>query len=243
MGQRFARTNRVIGFAAIISFCLACACLALPAKADAGGLKGGVLLNDVAKPTITYVASPGPGAAKIIIDPVINDADGYEFVVALDKSFKKGVKKKTSSKTAVKFTTLKKGKKYFVRVRSYARINGRLFVSSWSKVKAVHTSIARSQSKFLGSWKLVKSSYAPDNRIIQNNRKYYPNIHHVMKFNKNGYVTEKGYLGGHSTAKWAAKSKVVGYFVSKDISVGSIRIVNGKLVARINGITMTYARL
>ena len=243
MGQIIPRKRYLISFATVIALCIACACLALPAKANAGGLTGGVLLDKVSNPTITYVVSPSPGAAKVTISQVTSDVDGYEFVVALDKSFNKGVKKKTTSKKAVRFTTLKKGKKYYVRVRSYVKTNGRLYVSPWSKVKAVCTSIARSQSKLLGSWKLVKSSYAPDNRVIQHNRKYYPNIHHVMKFNKNGYVTEKGYLGGHSTAKWAAKSKVVGYFVSKDVRVGLIKIINGKLVVKVNGTTLTFTRM
>lgn len=67
-------------------------------------------------------------------------ATGYQIVVATDKSFKNvvktvNIKKNKTVKTSVK--GLKKGKKYYVRVRSYKRASGGNVYSSWSKAKPV----------------------------------------------------------------------------------------------------------
>jgi len=54
-----------------------------------------------------------------------------------DKKFKKYVKTTTAKKTAVskKISKLKKGKRYYFRIRSYKKISGRVHVSKWSTVK------------------------------------------------------------------------------------------------------------
>ena len=67
-------------------------------------------------------------------------ATGYQIVVATDKSFKNvvktvNIKKNKTVKTSVK--GLKKGKKYYVRVRSYKKASGGNVYSSWSKAKLV----------------------------------------------------------------------------------------------------------
>ena len=67
-------------------------------------------------------------------------ATGYQIVVATDKSFKNvvktvNIKKNKTVKTFVK--GLKKGKKYYVRVRSYKKASGGNVYSSWSKAKPV----------------------------------------------------------------------------------------------------------
>lgn len=67
-------------------------------------------------------------------------ATGYQIVVATDKSFKNvvktvNIKKNKTVKTSVK--GLKKGKKYYVRVRSYKKASGGNVYSSWSKAKPV----------------------------------------------------------------------------------------------------------
>ena len=67
-------------------------------------------------------------------------ATGYQIVVATDKSFKNvvktvNIKKNKTVKKSVK--GLKKGKKYYVRVRSYKKASGGNVYSSWSKAKPV----------------------------------------------------------------------------------------------------------
>ncbi len=67
------------------------------------------------------------------------DASGYELQRSTLKNFKKGVKKYTvSSKTASKkITKLKKGTRYYFRIRAYKTIGGKKYYSSWSKTKSV----------------------------------------------------------------------------------------------------------
>ncbi len=68
-------------------------------------------------------------------------ADGYEVQCCLKKNFKSGVKKATVKKAKTTSTTikkLKKGKRYYVRVRAYkkVKVNGKTktFNGAWSKV-------------------------------------------------------------------------------------------------------------
>lgn len=68
----------------------------------------------------------------------VSSISGYEVQYSTSKAMKnaKTVKvKKSSKKTTIK--KLKKGKKYYVRVRSYKTVNGKKIYSSWSKVKNV----------------------------------------------------------------------------------------------------------
>lgn len=65
---------------------------------------------------------------------------GYQIQYSTDKNFKKSVTKKTVSKnstTSATYSKLKKGKKYYVRIRSYKKISGKTYYSSWSSVKSV----------------------------------------------------------------------------------------------------------
>ncbi|MBE6746813.1 MAG: hypothetical protein E7558_05115 [Ruminococcaceae bacterium] len=68
----------------------------------------------------------------------ISGASGYEVQYSTSSKMKKAktVKvKKSSKKTTVK--KLKKGKKYYARVRTYKTVNGKKIYSDWSKVKNV----------------------------------------------------------------------------------------------------------
>lgn len=65
--------------------------------------------------------------------------NGYQLQYSTNKKFKKA-KTKTIRSVSTKTKTykaIKKGKRHFVRVRTYKIVNGRKYYSSWSKVKSV----------------------------------------------------------------------------------------------------------
>lgn len=93
------------------------------------------------KPTISKVA-PGKKQLTVTVKKVTNDIKGFEFQVATNKKFTSNFKTVTTkSKKTMKATikNLKSKKKYYVRVRAYKVVNGRTFVSAWTKVKSAKT--------------------------------------------------------------------------------------------------------
>ncbi|MBQ2041240.1 MAG: fibronectin type III domain-containing protein, partial [Lachnospiraceae bacterium] len=77
-------------------------------------------------------------AAKMSVSRIT----GYQVQVATNKSFTTGKKTalvKGYSKVSKKFTKLKSGKKYYVRIRTYKTVNGVTCYSPWSTVKTVTT--------------------------------------------------------------------------------------------------------
>ena len=65
--------------------------------------------------------------------------NGYQVQYCLKSSFK-GAKKVTIKKnktTSKKIKGLKKGKKYYVRIRSFKIANGKKYYSAWSAKKTV----------------------------------------------------------------------------------------------------------
>lgn len=67
---------------------------------------------------------------------------GYQIQLATNSKFtknKKTVTVKGYSKTSKKVTSLKGGKKYWVKIRTYKTLNGTEYYSPWSKVKTVKT--------------------------------------------------------------------------------------------------------
>ena len=65
---------------------------------------------------------------------------GYEVQYSTNKDFKKGVHtKKVTGAAKVKVTIkgLKKNKKYYVRIRAYKKVDGKKYVSKWSKKKSI----------------------------------------------------------------------------------------------------------
>lgn len=65
---------------------------------------------------------------------------GYQVQMALNKKFKKGLKKQTVRKaraTKVTIKKLKSKKTYYVRVRAYYKIGGKTYYGKWSTVKKV----------------------------------------------------------------------------------------------------------
>ena len=67
-------------------------------------------------------------------------SNGYQIQYSTDKKFKKNIKTVTvkgASKTGKTISGLKKGKKYYVRMRSYKTVNKKKNYSAWSKSKAI----------------------------------------------------------------------------------------------------------
>lgn len=67
-------------------------------------------------------------------------AAGYQVQLSLKNNFKKIEKNKKlakNAKTEYKFTRLKAGKKYYVRVRSYKKSKNQTLYGAWSKIKTV----------------------------------------------------------------------------------------------------------
>ena len=67
---------------------------------------------------------------------------GYQIQLATDKSFSKNkrtVTVKGYKKVSKKVTKLKGGKKYYIRIRTYKKVNGTNYYSPWSKARTVTT--------------------------------------------------------------------------------------------------------
>lgn len=63
---------------------------------------------------------------------------GYQVQIATNKKFTKNRRTftvKGYKKTAKKITKLKKGRKYYIRVRTYKVVKGKKYYSSWSKIR------------------------------------------------------------------------------------------------------------
>ena len=70
----------------------------------------------------------------------IKSVNGYQIQCARNKKFTKGKKTKKVSgykKTSIRLRKLKSGKRYYVRVRTYKKLNGKTYYSAWSKVKKI----------------------------------------------------------------------------------------------------------
>lgn len=70
----------------------------------------------------------------------VENAEGYEIQYAQNSKFKKAKKAtvKNADTLQKKIAGLKKGKKYYVRVRAYSNLNGTKSYTGWSKKKTVH---------------------------------------------------------------------------------------------------------
>ena len=91
-----------------------------------------------------YIWSYGmkPGKKKIRVSySYINNVSGYQIRYSTNKKFKKGVKvvkvgKNTLSKTLKK---LKKKKRYYVQVRGYKKVSGKVVYGKWSSKRSAKT--------------------------------------------------------------------------------------------------------
>ncbi len=93
------------------------------------------------KPASTKISSVKRKGTKVTIKwKKVSGIDGYEIQYSTDKKFRKNAKTvsvKGASKTSKKIAKLKKGKKYFVRIRSYQTKKGIKMYSKWSAKKTV----------------------------------------------------------------------------------------------------------
>ena len=88
-----------------------------------------------AKPAIKKISRKNKSAIKIKFSK-IKKAQGYEICYSTKKSFKKSVTKRVK-KTTVTLKNLKKRKTYYVKVRGYQTIDGKVYYSKYSKVKRI----------------------------------------------------------------------------------------------------------
>lgn len=95
--------------------------------------------SSVKVPTVGSVTVTTPSTGKLTVKwKKVKNAYRYQIVLAQNSSFTKNVSKTlvkatTSSKT---FTNLKKGSKYYVKVRALKKKNGETFYGKYSKTKS-----------------------------------------------------------------------------------------------------------
>ena len=90
------------------------------------------------KTTLSMVTSPSAGKMKIVWKKNTT-VTGYQIQYGLKSSFS-GAKKATISKKSTVSKTiksLKKGKKYYVRIRSFKTVGGKKYYSAWNAKKSV----------------------------------------------------------------------------------------------------------
>ncbi|MCH5314369.1 MAG: leucine-rich repeat domain-containing protein [Eubacterium sp.] len=107
-----------------------------------GNYSGSKTLYFTIKPKATSVSSIStPKSAQIKLKwKKISNIDGYEIQVSKSNKFSSQTKKYTAkaSDTNKTLKFLKKTKSY-VRIRTYKKVNGKKYYSSWSKVKSIKT--------------------------------------------------------------------------------------------------------
>lgn len=99
--------------------------------------------NEVVKPKATKISKIKTAKKSITITwNKVKNVKGYEIQVATDKKFKKNTKKVLLKNKNISQTTIKKlksKKKYFIRIRTYNYINGKISYSKWINVKSAKT--------------------------------------------------------------------------------------------------------
>ena len=89
-------------------------------------------------PTGTTLTKVKKGSKSFTATWKKQNVSGYELAYATNKKFKKAKTKKiAASKKTVTIKKLKKNQKYYVRIRTYQMINGKKYISAWSKAKTV----------------------------------------------------------------------------------------------------------
>ena len=95
----------------------------------------------VVNPTMTCITGlTSPKAGQVLVTYKKNTiGTGYQIQLSLNKDFAPSVNAWVTSNTTLtrKIGSLKKGQKYYVRIRTYKLVNGVKYYSKWSAIKAV----------------------------------------------------------------------------------------------------------
>ena len=95
------------------------------------------------KTNITSLTARKNGGFKVKWKKQATQTDGYQIQYSLDKNFKSGVKTEKVNKTGTTTKNITKnmqsGKTYYVRIRTFKKVNGKTIFSAWSPVKSVKT--------------------------------------------------------------------------------------------------------
>ena len=217
--------------------------LFLPQLAFADDSIEEVVTDQLKAPSIYDAASATAGKMTVTLNGY-TDVDGYEYQIALNKSFTKGLKTTTNSSNKITISGLKAGKTYYVRARDYLTYDGVKYISKWCSKAKAKVAIKHAKSKIVGKWKVIKSSKASENSAIKYNKKYYPKKKYTLTFSKNGKAVERDYNNKKKDEiRWAATAKNVGYFIVSGIKLGSIKIKGNKLIVNNTEKTWTLVRV
>jgi len=98
-------------------------------------------LTSTTKPSTPSIKTPTTSKKSITAKwGKVSSCSGYQIQISQYSSFKKITASKSvfgKDKTNYKKTNLKKGTKYYIRVRAYKTLNGNKYYGSWSKVKSI----------------------------------------------------------------------------------------------------------
>ena len=92
------------------------------------------------KPAAVGIRRLTPSKKAIKVRWKKGTGNGYELQCSTSKSFKKNVKTvkiRRAATTSKKIKKLKKGKRYYVRIRTFVKSDGKICRSAWSKTKSV----------------------------------------------------------------------------------------------------------
>ena len=92
--------------------------------------------------SLKTVKAASKTAVKVTWNKQATQTSGYQIKIATNSKFTKGTKTvlvKKNGTTSKKIKELKKGTKYYVKIRTYKEVNGTKYWSSWSKYKTVTT--------------------------------------------------------------------------------------------------------
>lgn len=92
--------------------------------------------KQLGKPVIKNLKNKSGKKVTVTLTGKISGAAGYQVAYGT-KSSLKGQKKKTFKGTDTVISGLKKKKTYYVRVRAYAKIDGKTIYSTWSRTKSI----------------------------------------------------------------------------------------------------------
>lgn len=248
MGRVFSSKGLTMALIAAI----ACAVMGLfaiaPQQAYADELVAGSVVDEsVSGPEITSCLSTSTGKLTVIFK-AYSDIEGYECQIARDGSFSNNPATLKLTSTKVVLSGLAKGKKYFVRARAYATIDGVLTYSAWSSIKSAKIAIKNKSTKISGVWKITGSNIASLSTTIKYNKRISSRAKATLTFKPNGTIiltdyTKKKYNLKSSWGKWLALSKTSGYTVLADAKAATIKVKGKKLTLKSGSSKIYCARI